>query len=606
VDAASELSKLAKEKFGELSEAEKELFRAVANGEVADYSSEDPKENDPADAAKWGPGRILKADRLIWLCTDRQALHTVTFRGIHITGARVDGEFDLSFAKVPFPLYFHCCKFTEEITFRSAQLTVLSMSRTHTDKIIADELKVRSSIYLYDGFRAKGGVSLAVAKIDGGLYCEDAQFINEGGAALHADGLTVGGAVFLRDGFRAEGEVRLLAAEIGPSLDCEGGQFINKGGIALNADGLTVGGAVFLRGGFRAEGEVRLLGGQVSGDLDCTKGQFINKGGEALYADGLAVKGVLTLGDGFRAEGRVRLHGAEVATSLQCVASQFINEGRIALSASGLTVGGTLSLRGGFKAIGRIDLVGARIGKLLSITGIDSPKSTVLDLRNVKTDVLGDDPKCWPALGGLFLQGMEFERFLQPFSMDSKGRIGCLRLQDGYWPQPYEQLAKVLRENGDGAGARDVLVAKNKDRAKRTELTLVEECWFRFLGPPIGYGHKPWLALPLALVIVLFGSVFFKEGYSHRLVTPLSDSAYTEDSAGTRYISEVYPAFHSFVYSMDVFVPVVNLRQAEYRLPNPNRGSVGWLLLFWLWFETACGWVLTTLFVVGLTGLVRT
>jgi hypothetical protein len=32
----------------------------------------------------------------------------------------------------------------------------------------------------------------------------------------------------------------------------------------------------------------------------------------------------------------------------------------------------------------------------------------------------------------------------------------------------------------------------------------------------------------------------------------------------------------------------------------------GGLLLFWLWLETACGWVLTTLILVGLAGLVRT
>jgi hypothetical protein len=62
---------------------------------------------------------------------------------------------------------------------------------------------------------------------------------------------------------------------------------------------------------------------------------------------------------------------------------------------------------------------------------------------------------------------------------------------------------------------------------------------------------------------------------------------------------------------------VVDLRQAKYWLPNANRGSelvptssaafcTGGLLLLWLWVEIACGWVLTTLFLVGLTGLVRT
>jgi len=126
-------------------------------------------------------------------------------------------------------------------------------------------------------------------------------------------------------------------------------------------------------------------------------------------------------------------------------------------------------------------------------------------------------------------------------------------------------------------------------------------------------------------VIILFGSVFFKEGYSHGLVTPPSDSAYAkEGDAGVpapgdtnRRISDVYPVFNSLVYSTDVFVQVVDLRQVKYWLPNANRGSelvptgsaalcTGGLLLFWLWFEIACGCVLTILFLVGFTGLVRT
>jgi len=187
-------------------------------------------------------------------------------------------------------------------------------------------------------------------------------------------------------------------------------------------------------------------------------------------------------------------------------------------------------------------------------------------------------------------------------------------------------LAKVLRESGEGAGARDVLVAKNKDKAKRskTKLTFTEKCWYRFFGPLIGYGHKPWLAIPLAVVLILFGSVFFKKGYSHGLMTPPTESAYTEDKSGipdpgdaSRRISETHPVFNSLVYSIDVFVPLVDLHQVKYWLPNANRiyepGQSaltplynGGVLLAWLWIETACGWVLMTLFLVGLTSLVRT
>lgn len=59
MDNASKLVELAKKKFGDLTEAQEKLFSAVANGEVADYSAEDGKDNDPAKAAKWAPNVCL-------------------------------------------------------------------------------------------------------------------------------------------------------------------------------------------------------------------------------------------------------------------------------------------------------------------------------------------------------------------------------------------------------------------------------------------------------------------------------------------------------------------------------------------------------------------
>ena len=471
MDAASELLKLAEKKFGKLTAAEKKLFRAAGAGEIADYSPRSKKPIDPANAAKWGPSRVLLADRIAWLCTDKEVSQFVTHHGIRIKGARIDEEFILLFAKVPFPLYFERCKFTEHIDLRHAQIPALNMYGTYTGPISGDGLKA-------DGY------------------------------------------VCLRSGFKAEGEVRLLGATVGGNVECDSGQFINKDAYALNADGLKVEGNVFLRSRFRAQGAVSLFG--------------------------------------------------------------------------------------------------ASIDRCFCLAAVDSPGEMTLDLASAKIGTLCDDRESWPESGRLLLHGLECKEIFDQSPKDSKTRIEWLRHQKGFSPQPYEQLAKVLRDSGDGAGARDVLVAKNKDKAKRTTLTFWEKCWYRFFGPLIGYGHKPWLVLRLALVIILFGLMFFKEGHSHGLVTPMSESAYAEDNATTRCISEVYPVFNSLVYSIDVFVPVVDLHQVKYWLPNANRGSeiieptssatlcTGGLLLGWLWIEIACGWVLTTLFLVGLTGLVRT
>ena len=67
---------------------------------------------------------------------------------------------------------------------------------------------------------------------------------------------------------------------------------------------------------------------------------------------------------------------------------------------------------------------------------------------------------------------------------------------------------------------------------------------------------------------------------------------------------EPYPIFEPILYSADVFLPIVNLHQEDFWLPN-GKHDVGWYVLLYMWFHIAAGWVLTTVFVVGLTGIVK-
>jgi len=127
-----ELLELAGEKFGTLSQAEEKLFEAVANGEVADYSAESDEENDPADAKNWAEERVLKADRIAWLCTNRDVLALVTHRGISVQGARIEDELNLAFAGIPFPLFFKKCAFTEALILHDAEIRGLNLMGTHT------------------------------------------------------------------------------------------------------------------------------------------------------------------------------------------------------------------------------------------------------------------------------------------------------------------------------------------------------------------------------------------------------------------------------------------------------------------------------------------
>ncbi|NNG15442.1 MAG: hypothetical protein HKM89_03095, partial [Gemmatimonadales bacterium] len=169
MDNASELIKLAREKFGDLSTADEKVLNAVARGEVADLRSDSDEDNDPAQAQHWSEERAFNADRIAWLCTDAPASALVTHRGIQLELARIDENLDLDWARVPFPLIFRRCAFSGPISLRFAEVPGLSFVGTHTRSLNAERLKVEGSVFLSDGFTAEGEGRLRGATIGGNL-----------------------------------------------------------------------------------------------------------------------------------------------------------------------------------------------------------------------------------------------------------------------------------------------------------------------------------------------------------------------------------------------------------------------------------------------------
>jgi len=717
-DKTSRLLAFAKQKFGALSELEREIFEAVADGRVADYSADWTEDREPADTPKWDAKLLLKADRITWLCTDSQASESVTHLGIRLGGVRITSKLELPFAKISFPLCFKNCAFPEGIDLHNADICELYLGGTFTGPIradgltvehnvfmddgfkaegkvsllgseiggvlqcnnacflnpadvalSADDMKVQGTVFLSNGFEVRGGVRLVGARIGGNLECDGGHFITETGAATCFDGerALVEGHVFLRNGFKAEGKVSLLGARIGRSLDCENAHFKNPQEIALFADGLKAS-DVYLRNGFHAEGEVRLRGASINGSLDCDKGLFTNPDGHSLAADGINVEGSVFVGNGFHAEGELSLRGAKIGGQLDFSGGRVINKRRKAISADDMTVQGSVFLSHGFRAEGEVCLHGttingglecqegafinpgedaiaayalkvgsgvflcdkfsvegnvclsnATIHGQLVCTNIQSSENFMLDLRSARVGALWDDETGWPRSGKLLLHGLIYDQIGKRSSTDFKRRIEWIRLQptELFRSQPYEQLAAVFRQEGQTEDAQKVLIAKAKDRARLTQLTWPEKCWYHAFGKIIGYGYRPWRAFWIGLTVIMLGWIVFGYGFRADIMTATQDRAYVGGSSGrTRRIAQDYPKFDPLLYSVDMFVPVVTLHQASYWLPDANRGDelfrtsrfallTGSLLRYYLMLHIVMGWILTTLLIIGLTGLIR-
>ena len=481
------------------------------------------------------------------------------------------------------------------------------------DALVAVDVNVKGYVYLNKKFQATGSVNLFGATIGGALDCSEGKFTNQDKDALLAQNAKVTCGVYLSDGFEAIGRVSLLGAAIGGDLDCTEGKFTNQDKHALVAIDANISGYVFLREKFQAVGAVILNHATIGGDLECSGGKFTNGNKTALYAADVNVKGDVSLIDGFEAVGAVILNDATIGGDLYCYNGKFVNEGEFALVARSIDVKGNVSLRGSFQAVGKVSLYDAKIGKTLEIAGIKAPQDMSLDLQFAQVQTLEQAEDSFPLPGHLLLNNLVYEALGSASLQNRKQYITWLRLQPKafFSSQPYEQLAKVLRSVGEGDEAVKVLIGREDDLLQRGNLHWLSKGWKRFLGCTIAYGYHPEWALIWGLIVVVAGSYPFNVGYQNGLISATDKDCKPPTLQQVDQACPNHPKFNPIIYSLDVFLPIIDLRLKTYWLPNANKGTevfqIKWgaLLRYYFWIHILLGWVLTTLWVAAFSGLVR-
>ena len=84
----------------------------------------------------------------------------------------------------------------------------------------------------------------------------------------------------------------------------------------------------------------------------------------------------------------------------------------------------------------------------------------------------------------------------------------------------------------------------------------------------------------------------------------LKDHAEGDDLTLAKIIPDDCPHFQPVVYSLDVIIPLVDLGQEKYWMPNHNK-NFGKLTSWLVVFLKLSGWILSTLLVSASTGLIR-
>ncbi|MDR3577506.1 MAG: hypothetical protein P4L50_26890 [Anaerolineaceae bacterium] len=468
-----------------------------------------------------------------------------------LMGASIAGTLDASAAELDNP------KEQDDYTLNAANSTI------------------RGNLNLSDNFKSSGTLNIISADIGGDLNCKAGQFENPQGYALSADGISVKGEVYFSDKFKARGTVSFAGANLSSDLVCTAGEFENLTGDALNAANTTIKGNAFLNTGFKSRGEVDLVSASIDGILDCGGGEFTNPNGDALNAANLTSQSDVYLRFGFKAVGNVNFFGASIGKNLECRLGVFMNPGGYALTADNMKVAGSFNWR---------ELNGAPRG--------------IISLTNANVAVLDDDESDWPEPGNLNIDGFVYGPLTAPqVPADAKARLRWLALRDANANsvQPYTQLISVFKEMGLTDDAQNVAIARQ--RAMRKQQKGLSRFWSWILDTTISYGYHPSrVILMFILPIILLGSLVFAWAFSLGAMQATGSQA---------QLAPKDQRFDALAYSVDVFLPIVDLHQESAWTPNAAAKD-GLFFEYYLYFHILSGWFFTTLAVAAITGLVRT
>ena len=440
----------------------------------------------------------------------------------------------------------------------------------------------------------------------------------------------------------------------------------------LNADRVEARGDLLFRSA-TIDGVVALKGARIEGDLVFDGASLANPGEVCIAAERISVRGG-TLFRGARLDGELILSGGRIGGHLDLVGATIERPDAFAVEANSVTVGGDVALRHATMT-GSFDLQTARVGGDLDLSGakLSAPGGMALNLDRTKVlaafflrqgariegtlslagaelGAILDEPASWPATDDLVLNRCLYGALLgaatdAPLRLDWLARQTPSRWGEDFWPQPYEHLAKVLREMGHDDDARSVLMEKERlsrrARRARTEnplsraLMLVNDS---FLGLTTGYGRMPLLALVWMFVLWALGAMLYTHLETVGALRPYSavilrspewvlcsvpqgerlfmvslgverdGLALAGQTQMACYLQQpeanAFPKFNAPMLSAEAIIPGLGVGQKDIWSPD-TRTPIGYFGKWFAYFQTLAGLALGLLAVAGFSGIVK-
>lgn len=186
-------------------------------------------------------------------------------------------------------------------------------------------------------------------------------------------------------------------------------------------------------------------------------------------------------------------------------------------------------------------------------------------------------------VGAYDLGGMEYKDMVRDEGDDRWGSIIELLSAAQYAPEAYARLVEHLHRLGCPAEANRVYIESK--RRERRECTRWGEKGLNWVfDVTIRYGRDHWRAFWIWLIIVFSGMVVFRK---KNMISR------TSGGAGLKYCA--------LWYSLDLCLPVVNLQMKADWMPKQRCC----LVRYWLLLHLLLGWFFLTVWLLGLTGVIK-
>lgn len=524
----------------DLSPAEAAMWNAYRNGSTLDLSDTDPLQNNPFSPFPWGPERIVRASVVARLLLHGPEARPGRVAALKLRGLQITGTLKLAGGSIAPYVELSGCRFESELLMPEAHFATVRLISCAIPRIEAARLRTEGDLHL-PRCRVDHGIRLTDAQIGTDLLMNQIHVRpDRRGRAITADGLSVAQDL-QAELIETYGEVSLRGAKIGVSLSLRGSRLRAAADRrALNAPQLSVERTLYLTGAWVSE---------ATGDQGATPPFGTVTGG--------AVGGAAGRGSRlqpFECHGGARLDDGRFGDSVDLNGARFLLGPREELSLRRIT-SPELRFNAERPEEGRVVLNGAKV-----VTLIDLAAS-------------------WPGPGGLAMNGFVYENLVPQELFPLSRRLEWVAsATPEYSPEPYERLATVLRNSGEDADAREVLLAKQ--RRRRETLPLAAKLWGFLQDWTVAYGYRPGRAALWMAVLWGVGTLTFAQ------VDP------------PPFKKDEHPVWNPALYSLDLLVPVINLGQdGHWRLDGRWQWAAAALVLL--------GWILATTVAAGASRLLR-